>query len=251
MIPVNMGPMYFGVGVLPSGEAAKKGLPGHGGKNHSAVFHLAQNARDPLAPPSARRQATRLLRVLGCSGFPAKLVGLGVAVSGIAACSLNYQTVYEADVRFEHCYRLDEERAVELNEKLQCWRDWSQKHTLGQSRDRIEYAFARQQALGQAQAAGLPTAPPGAPITRQTAPQPTNAFAPPPPTLARDAGVAASPPSVSAFVESNSASFAASPGTRCSDVCSKGWISCGGHCRVNGCQSSCDDLYRTCMRACL
>src|SRR5258708_9862397 len=104
--------------------------------------------------------------------------GLGLVVALFVGCSLTYQAVYEGDVRFEHCYRLDEERQIPIGDKRLCWHDWSQKYTYGQTRDRIEYALSRERTLGQAQASGERSAPPGASAALAKAnvsPQPTSA----------------------------------------------------------------------------
>ena len=77
------------------------------------------------------------------------------------------------------------------SEKQRCWHDWSQKHTYGQSRDSIEYALApRASARANASVRRCARASP-APCSRvgsSASPQPTSAFAPPPQTMARDAG---------------------------------------------------------------
>ena len=96
-------------------------------------------------------------------------------------CRVPYHSLYEADVRFEHCYRLDEEHSIPLERKRQCWSEWGQKYTYGQTRDRIEYAAARDRALTQAKAAGEVTAPHRASSSSNAiaCPMPTSAFAPP------------------------------------------------------------------------
>src|SRR5262245_3087512 len=113
------------------------------------------------------------------------MVALGLAAAPVVACSMGYRTVYEGNVRFEHCYRLDDEPAVALADKQRCWHEWLQHDTYGQTRDRAEYAEARERTLAQAAAAGEAKAPPGARKLGSLAgsPQPTNAFAPPPQTM--------------------------------------------------------------------
>jgi hypothetical protein len=160
--------------------------------------------------------------------------------------------VYEGDVRFEHCYRLDEERRVHIGEKLTCWREWSQKYTYGQTRDRIEYALARERTLAQAQASGERSAPPGASVgLAATSPQPTNAFAPPPPTMTRDAGTdTEQKPAVAALMEPALGPLPSAPGASCGGGCGKTWVQCVGQCKGGNCQSACDDRYKSCMRGC-
>jgi hypothetical protein len=181
--------------------------------------------------------------------------GLCLIVALFAACSLTYQSMYEGDVRFEHCYRLDEERQVAIGDKRRCWQDWSKKYTYGQTRDRIEYALARERTLGQAQASGERSAPPGANAGAANAngsPQPTSAFAPPPPTMVRDAGPEASDrqSTVAALVQPAIGPLPAAPGASCGGTCGKTWSQCREPCKGGSCQSDCDDRYRLCMRAC-
>jgi hypothetical protein len=115
------------------------------------------------------------------------LAGGGAAAA--LACGPSFQAIYEGNARFEHCYALEENGQTPVREKFDCWRDWSERYTYGQTRDRINYATARYVALEQ-----MSTAPTdeammmGAPgmAPRQstiTAPNPTNAFAPPPKVL--------------------------------------------------------------------
>ena len=181
--------------------------------------------------------------------YPAVVIGVMSAVS--TACSLTYQSLYEGDARFEHCYRLDEEKQIQLKEKQRCWHDWSAKHTYGQSRDRIEYALGRERALGQTLASG-DTAPRGLvfPGGIIWAPQPMSAFAPPPQIMTHDAGApdAERTRTAASFAERADAPLA--PGASCGGACSKTWVQCGEQCRMNGCQSGCDDRYRICMRSC-
>ncbi len=171
-----------------------------------------------------------------------------------AACSLTYQSVYEGDVRFEHCYRLDEERQVSIGDKLRCWHDWCEKYTYGQTRDRIEYALTRERTLGQARASGERNAPPGVftPVAANASPQPTNAFAPPPPTMTQDAGAADADrrAAVAALAQPASTPLPAAPGASCGVTCGKTWGQCGQECKASSCQASCDERYRNCMRAC-
>ena len=176
-------------------------------------------------------------------------------VALLAACSLTYQSVYEGDVRFEHCYRLDEERQVPIGDKRLCWHDWSQKYTYGQTRDRIEYALSRERTLGQAQASGERSAPPGASAALANAnvsPQPTSALAPPPPTMSRDAGASDAEPrtTVAALVQPATGPLPSAPGATCGGTCGKTWVQCGEQCKAGNCQTGCDEHYRSCMRSC-
>ncbi|HKQ70127.1 MAG TPA: hypothetical protein VJT73_12350 [Polyangiaceae bacterium] len=181
-----------------------------------------------------------------------------VFASGPLACSLSYQSVYESDVRFEHCYRLDEERQVPIAQKRTCWRAWVAKHTYGQTRDRVEYALERDRTLERAEASGERSAPPGAAGAKLpiASPQPTSAFVSPPQTMAsaHDAGApdADRSPTVAALIESAAGAFSTgAPGATCGGACGRAWAACGEPCKsANPCQSTCDEHYRVCMRRC-
>src|SRR5580765_5558486 len=133
------------------------------------------------------------------------LVPLAFVAAG--ACGPSYQTIYENDARFEHCYAIDDSATSSLDQKAKCWKDWKEHHTFGQTRDRVEYAQSRFVALNSTE---MPTdeammhAAPGevGEHTQLTAPTPTNAFAPPEAmAAAADAGAHASPPpTITAFV---------------------------------------------------
>ncbi len=118
-----------------------------------------------------------------------------LALVAITACGPSYQAVYEADVTFEHCYAMDDRADAPLPVKRDCWQIWRTRYAVGQSRDKLEYAAARAEALSRGTA--LPTddsmaaaAPGEAHVSQVVAPQLTNAFAPPPKTLdQQDGGV--------------------------------------------------------------
>jgi hypothetical protein len=48
----------------------------------------------------------------------------GLALAGLAGCGPSFQAVYDGDVRFEHCYALDESPNAPMAAKKDCWRDW-------------------------------------------------------------------------------------------------------------------------------
>jgi hypothetical protein len=239
------------------------------GRSHRSASVMA----DAAAAPNSVLKRRRLLHLFETSNtsLGGRLAGLGLALVCASGCSPTYQSVYDADVRFEHCYRVDEERNVALGEKLRCWRDWTQRSSYGQSRDRISYAQARERTLAQAIAAGLEAAPRGAAVEEKRAiPQPKSLYAPPPPTLApasletskstdalrlagdttsRDAG---SPEMMPSLASSSNEPFTTSdaPGASCAGACAKTWSSCKQPCKAGACRTSCDDLYRGCMKAC-
>jgi hypothetical protein len=196
--------------------------------------------------------------ILGRPGLLALLAGV------LLACGPSFQVVYEGDSRFEHCYALDENPNVLMQQKSDCWADWMKHYTYGQTRDRVEFATMRFRAIKRADTLPTDEAVMGAAPGEGTnaailaAPAPTNAFAPPPKTSVDiDSGppptpVVVPPPSASA------ASLAPSlpapppprpPGTNCVDACSDTWQACHGSCTQSAC-AACDRTYAKCAKAC-
>jgi hypothetical protein len=178
-----------------------------------------------------------------------------IVAAGCRWSQQSYPSAYEGEVRFEHCYRLDEARTEFQEVRRRCWADWIHSFTYGQSRDRIDYATRRERALAQAQSNGESAPPASAAAdparTRGvSSPIPTSALAPPPPTVSQDAGTNAATSPALALTASNDGTRRAAPGALCAGSCGQGWIECGQGCKVVGCQSGCDNRYRNCMRAC-
>ena len=73
--------------------------------------------------------------------------GLGGLFSLSVACGPSFQALYEGDARFEHCYALEEAAGISMQKRADCWRDWTDHYTYGQTRDRVQYASNRYQAL--------------------------------------------------------------------------------------------------------
>jgi hypothetical protein len=208
------------------------------------------------------------------------LIGVG-AFGGALACGPSFQAIYEGNARFEHCYALEENAQKGAPEKSDCWRDWSEHYTYGQTRDRIHYATARFVALSQS--SNVPTdeammmAAPGMTPRESTitAPAPTNAFAPPPKVLdeadggliggrplrpnevstivypgGKPPGPPASAPvalvqldaSVAPPPDASVAPLARVPGSECAEPCLARFRECKG--------GACEKTYRGCMRAC-
>ena len=174
----------------------------------------------------------------------------------VVACGPSFQTIYENDVRFEHCYAIDDSANSSLAQKAACWKDWREHHTFGQTRDRVEYAQSRYVALSQVP--DLPTdeammqAAPGevGESHQLTAPTPTNAFAPPQAMAPADAGAQA-PPAITAFVAPPPPDAGAPPtrppGAVCADDCAHLWAECkSGH---DG--KKCDAAYDRCVVGCV
>lgn len=190
---------------------------------------------------------------------PRYAVVFAVALFGPAAalsCGPSVQSIYEGDVRFEHCYRLDLENEVVPSHRSACWTTWLDRYTYGQSRDRLEYARRRMRAC----AGGDPDRPElhlgGAQPAKQDArqfylvvPAPTSLHAPPPPIATRvniageapSAGPSAAPPDK------------ATPGEACATACKSSFASCNQACdpvaKSTACKS-CDPDYKKCMARC-
>lgn len=191
----------------------------------------------------------------------ALLVGLGAF-----ACGPSLNTVHEGAVRFEHCYGVDLNEQASRAQRRACWNLWVSSYTVGQPRDRIEYAQRRLQALE----GDDPTCPklalgedrPGA--ARQfylVVPAPTSVYAPPPPVAtvvqAGDAGVA---PDAGTQADAGGKSDATTsddgrdpPAASCASHCRESWETCDGQCSKASAKATCTDCkltYSKCMRQC-
>ncbi len=168
------------------------------------------------------------------------------------ACGPSYQAVYECDVRFEHCYALDQ-GASTVEARKACWREWLGGYTYGQSRDRVDYAGTRLSELSLDPTLPSVESREGRPprVHSVAAPVPTNAFAPPPSMV--EHAVAEPAPSSSALA-SHPATRA--PGEECTQACTEKWKACRGTC--DGASASergkqctvCDRTYRACVPGC-
>ncbi len=194
-------------------------------------------------------------------GSLALAVLVGGVVCSAVACGPSYQALYEGDIRFEHCYAMEEASASSMGSKSDCWRGWILHYTYGQTRDRVEYAAARYRALTRAPQAPtdeamMEAAPGEGRSTSIVAPAPTSAFAPPPKTLdesdAHDAGDDSGLPM--SYVDASRAvvteeAAPAPPGSSCATGCDASWSRCrvcdgGAKCEA------CTATYRKCMRTC-
>lgn len=61
----------------------------------------------------------------------------------IFGCGPNIQMIYEGNVRFEHCYRLDMDPTIAPPHRRACWQDWLARHAYAQSGDRVSHAKQR------------------------------------------------------------------------------------------------------------
>jgi hypothetical protein len=179
---------------------------------------------------------------------------VGVA-GGVQACGPSVQAVYEGNVRFEHCYRLDLDPNIAATHRHACWQSYVEGYRYGQTKDRIDYANRRARALSAGDTSrpslrldGVDAA---APTSPTEAPMPTNVHAPPPPMAKTTATADAGRPDASGAPE------AAAPQAKCSAACWDSWSRCGGlSCdsdaggKVGQACESCDRDYRRCMQRC-
>ncbi|HEU4411098.1 MAG TPA: hypothetical protein VFS43_37945 [Polyangiaceae bacterium] len=184
--------------------------------------------------------------------------------SASAACGASYQSVYENEVHFEHCYAVDVSPNMTQGAKLQCWADWTKRFSQGQPRDRVEYALARQRALLSGSDDPAPRMTIGA-QPMAVGPQPSAA---PPPVAASP--VAASPlprtpyegpPATMALAPTAPPSAAAPPPPRgdrnlsptqlCARDCGEAFTSCATACQRSNCYNRCGELAKKCIAECL
>jgi len=187
-------------------------------------------------------------------------LGILTALSALAlACGPSFQVVYEGDSRFEHCYALDENPNVLMQQKGECWSDWIRHYTYGQTRDRVEFAVVRYRAIMRA--GTLPTdeavmgAAPGEGVQGSlAAPAPTSAFASPPKTMGEEV-LPAHPPAPAPAPALPSAAVEPAgpapqpPGAACVDACTQRWQGCHGSCATAACKA-CDRAYGKCAEGC-
>lgn len=185
---------------------------------------------------------------------PRRSLALALAV---AACGPSVSAIYEANIRFEHCYRLDLDPNVAPGHRITCWKEWSQRYTYGQTRDRLEYARRRIATLASGDSSrpelDLSVLDGGTGATE--APLPTNVHAPPPPlvstaTAGKDAGAPDGP-----VANKPDASPAEPPGADCAADCRSSWRECREACNPDagtkrGSCKTCDADYGRCVQRC-
>ncbi len=178
------------------------------------------------------------------------VLGVAACLAAVAsvACGPSFQAVYEGDVRFEHCYALDQS-PVNADAKKECWQGWLHDYTYGQSRDRVEYAGLRFSELSLDPT--LPSEDTQVKHARSMAsPVPTSAFAPPPSTAERvPAETTASAATSKPPPHEAAAAAVRAPGEECSEGCSGYWKACKMGCKGGTCDA-CDKAYRLCVPGC-
>lgn len=198
-----------------------------------------------MTPVSAGGSAPKTARALR---RPLRRLVLAVLIGGSAlSCGASIRSVYEGDVRFEHCMALDARPDVKPAQRRACWDEWASFYTFGQTRDRIDYARGREQQLtgdvDDADASGPKVAALTAPPA--TAPDPTSAIAPPPMMLAAaDAGA----PDAGIHAEETDERTAAH--ARCLGDCQQGAGTCRLGCKGPACERACSARLLRCSARC-
>lgn len=216
----------------------------------------------------AHEKPGSLLSKMSCS--PVRVfaaVGAGLALS-TAGCGPSVQMIYEGNVHFEHCYRLDYDPSIAPSHRQACWKDWLARHTYGQTGDRLSYARRRLSELSQGAGSTLELSLNGAGPDSVSGPMPLPSSmhnAPPPKSLPAAEASAPARPATSA------ARLAEPAEAPCMSACRAHWAQCSDGCpeqsRVpvavpgdagisaaaenskNACQS-CTKAFRSCMRKC-
>ncbi len=163
-----------------------------------------------------------------------------IAPLALVACGPSMRNLVESDMRFEHCYRIDEDPNTPPENKRACWHEWTALYTKGQDRSRVHYARDRVRVLnGAIASAPMPTVAPTATGGGAVAcPPPANPYAPPPAVVPKTEKSAVAPPMSAAAA--------------CSDTCTKAWRACSTPCGTEtSCMLNCDTKFRECVKACL
>lgn len=194
-------------------------------------------------------------------GVARRTLTLATALAGAAlvvvSCGPSVSAIYEANVRFEHCYRLDLDPKVAPGHRITCWREWSQRYTYGQTRDRLEYARQRIATLGAGDASRPEldlSAVDGGPGSTE-APVPTSAHAPPPPVLSTPGAKTDAGAPDAAVQNKPDAALAEPPGASCVEDCRQSWKACLDVCspdagnKRGGCKA-CEGNYGRCVQRC-
>lgn len=169
------------------------------------------------------------------------------------ACGPGLEMRHEANLRFEHCYRLDMDPKIARTHREYCWRDWTERYAVDQPLDRIEYARRRIAALesGDSRTLGIHEEPhPSDRVFAEVknepapmaAPAPTSAHAPPPKTA---------PPETAQPPPAPMPSGSARPGEECTADCGRVLSGCDRLCAAKQADcATCREDYRRCMRRC-
>ncbi len=142
----------------------------------------------------------------------------------------------ESDMRFEHCYRIDEDRTTSVDAKRTCWREWSNRYADSQDHARMRYAHDRLVTLDDLER-GVPLESSVASVV---------------PASASPASAYEVPPSVAKPSAPEPASLAPRRSIEvCTDICTRAWRTCASECSgADACGGFCEDRYRSCLKGC-
>jgi len=182
-----------------------------------------------------------------------------------SACGPSLATVHEGAVRFEHCYGMDLDPRSEPDQRKACWQTWLSAYTVGQPRDRIEYAQRRLRAPS-GQDDERPTLaldrerPPEDRKFYLVVPSPTSVHAPPPPVATVVPATDGGEPRDAATGSEEGAKTADTklpdggrtpPAERCASSCKDTWQRCDATCGAGTPKcTECKNTYASCMRGC-
>src|SRR4051812_49296253 len=169
---------------MPRSRCCGLRLPALSGKTGAVLSGSQKECRRSAPPPLRFRLA----------------IGALIALLAAGACGPSVQSIYEGNVRFEHCYRLDLEVDTAPTHRHACWSEFLNLYTYGQPRDRIEYARRREHsfATGDLSRPTLEIGDEKKAEARQfylVVPSPTSVHAPPAPIATRWYGDAGTAPS--------------------------------------------------------
>jgi hypothetical protein len=229
---------------MPRSRCCGLRLPPLSGKT-PAVLSGFQNECGQKAPPPLR--------------FRWAVVGL-LTLLAAGACGPSVQSIYEGNVRFEHCYRLDLEVDTAPTHRRACWTEWLSMYTYGQPRDRIEYARRRVHSFtnGDAERPTLDIGDDKKAEDRQfylVVPAPTSVHAPPPPIATRVYADAGTAPTAPTAPTTEQVPLAPAPQDKCSLACRETFTKCSAPCDPDAGKPGpacklCDSDYTACMKRC-
>jgi hypothetical protein len=175
-----------------------------------------------------------------------------LAAFGTTACGASYQRIYEGDVRFEHCYRLDADATVSPQARLACWSEWTLLHTVGQNHDRVLYARRREAALRSGDVTPVgPALLTGQPSSVSTQHHALVAPPSPPSPPATMRALTSSAKTMPLAVASSPGSVALSSRQLCSQECGESFTGCVTRCDGPPCVQKCGTQVKVCLDACL
>jgi hypothetical protein len=147
-----------------------------------------------------------------------------LAAGLLFGCGASLQSVYEGDVRFEHCMALDAQPSVKPAIRRACWHEWITFYTYGQTRDRLVHAQLRIRQLSG--------------VSEFVEPVPGTSGHP-------DAAQG-----LSAVTSGQEGRSEPTPVDRCAGECRAVSEDCNRECADSTCRKDCSAGFRRCVRRC-